>query len=158
MSDVIEVPTRGYRFVPHAFQYSSGLAALPGWRIERVRFGSPVPLDQGFRLIAEMLRGEGVPLTAFCACELRSPAPFTDQGFLDFNKRYAAVLDEWGVPVEGKNPDGDRVLVLWRNLDEMDNDKLDEWFKKQGYSTRDLEHDLVYVNGHGTSKTCAAPT
>jgi hypothetical protein len=104
MPDVIEIPDRGYRFAPYAFQYSSGLAALPGWRIERVRFTRPVPLDQGFRLISEMLRGEGVPLTAFCACELRSPAPFTDQGFLDFNKRYAAVLGEWGVPVNGQNP------------------------------------------------------
>ncbi len=49
--------------------------------------------------------------------------------------------------VEGTNPQGDRVLVLWRNLDETDNDKLDQWFQKQGYNTRDLEYDLVYVNG-----------
>ena len=33
------------------------------------------------------------------------------------------------------------------NLDDIDNDNLDEWFKKQGYSTRDLEYDLVYANG-----------
>jgi adenine-specific DNA-methyltransferase len=49
--------------------------------------------------------------------------------------------------VEGMNPEGERVLVLWRNVDETDNDKLDEWFEKQGYSTRDLEYDLIYVNG-----------
>ena len=49
--------------------------------------------------------------------------------------------------VEGSNAEGNRVLVLWRNLDETDNDKLDDWFKKQGYSTHDLEYDLVYVNG-----------
>ena len=49
--------------------------------------------------------------------------------------------------VEGTNPDGERVLVLWRNVDEMDGDKLDKWFKKQRYSTQDLEFDLVYVNG-----------
>ena len=49
--------------------------------------------------------------------------------------------------IEGTNPDGERVLVLWRNLDETGNDKLEEWFEKQGYSTRDLEYDLVYVNG-----------
>ncbi len=28
--------------------------------------------------------------------------------------------------VEGKNPEGDRVLVLWRNTEEMNNDKLDD--------------------------------
>src|SRR5262249_39796107 len=49
--------------------------------------------------------------------------------------------------VDGTNPQGDRVLVLWRTVDEIDNDKLDDWFEKQGYSTRDLEYDLIYVNG-----------
>ena len=49
--------------------------------------------------------------------------------------------------VEGTNPDGERVLVLWRNCDKTGSDKLDDWFGKQGYSTRDLEYDLVYVNG-----------
>jgi adenine-specific DNA-methyltransferase len=29
----------------------------------------------------------------------------------------------------------------------MDNDRLDDWFKKQGYNTRDQEFDIIYVNG-----------
>ena len=49
--------------------------------------------------------------------------------------------------VEGTNPEGERVLVLWRNLDETDNDALDEWFRKQDYNTKDQEYDLLYVNG-----------
>ena len=49
--------------------------------------------------------------------------------------------------VEGTNPEDDRVLVLWRNLDETDNNTLDEWFEKQDYNTRDQEYDLIYVNG-----------
>ena len=49
--------------------------------------------------------------------------------------------------VDGTNPKGERVLVLWRNIDKMDNDALDRWFEKQGYCTRDLEYDVVYVNG-----------
>ena len=49
--------------------------------------------------------------------------------------------------VEGTDPEGDRVLVIWRNLDETDNSALDEWFKKQDYNTRDQEYDLIYVNG-----------
>lgn len=49
--------------------------------------------------------------------------------------------------VEGTNPDGERVLVLWRNLDETDNDALDAWFKKQGYNTKDQDYDAIYVNG-----------
>ena len=49
--------------------------------------------------------------------------------------------------VEGTTPDGERTLVLWRKLDETDNDALDEWFRKQNYNTRDQEFDLIYVNG-----------
>jgi adenine-specific DNA-methyltransferase len=49
--------------------------------------------------------------------------------------------------VEGTNRDDERVLVLWRNVDEMDNAKLDQWFTKQGYNTRDQEYDVIYVNG-----------
>jgi adenine-specific DNA-methyltransferase len=49
--------------------------------------------------------------------------------------------------VEGTNPDGDRTLILWRTLDEINNDALDEWFKKQDYNTKDQEYDLIYVNG-----------
>lgn len=49
--------------------------------------------------------------------------------------------------VEGTNPAGDRVLVIWRDLDETDNDALGAWFAKQGYNTKDQEYDLLYVNG-----------
>ena len=49
--------------------------------------------------------------------------------------------------VEGTNPDGERTLVLWRDLDDTDNNALNEWFKKQDYNTKDQEYDLIYVNG-----------
>ncbi len=49
--------------------------------------------------------------------------------------------------VQGTNPEGDRVLILWRNVKEMDNDKLDDWFRRQGYNSKDTEFDLIYVNG-----------
>lgn len=88
---------RGYRFIPAVFQYSAGVAAEKGYRIERARFTEPVPMAEGWRRIAAHLEAMGVPKTAFCACELRSPTPFTDQGFIDFNRSYAAVLKAWGV-------------------------------------------------------------
>lgn len=93
-----------YRFLPYAFQYSSGVAALPGYEIERVTFRNPVPLMEGFQRVEAYIRGRGRPLTSFCACELRSPGQFTDQGFYDFNKRYVVTLEKWGV-FDGKtNP------------------------------------------------------
>ena len=104
MAEVIDFPAGGYRFIKGVFQYSAGAAALPGFRIERVRFHEPVPLAEGFARIADHLRALGRPLTAFCACELRSPAQFTDQGFFDFNTDYAAVLKQWGLLTLGDNP------------------------------------------------------
>jgi hypothetical protein len=87
----------GYRYIPHAFQYSGGVEALPGYRIERVELARPLPLAAGFAWIENYLGKLGVPLTGFCACELRSPAQFTNQGFIDFNRHYTQTLMRWGV-------------------------------------------------------------
>ena len=38
----------GYRFIPAVFQYSGGVAAEPGFQIERVVFREPLPLALGF--------------------------------------------------------------------------------------------------------------
>ncbi|MBM3571640.1 MAG: hypothetical protein FJX52_04645 [Alphaproteobacteria bacterium] len=100
----IEFTQGGYRYVPGVFQYSGGVAALPGFAIERVRFHQPVPLAQGFQRIEAMITAAGRPLTAFCACELRSPAPFTEDGFRAFNELYVGTLSRWGI-FDGKvNP------------------------------------------------------
>lgn len=56
----------------------------------------------------------------------------------------------WFRTVTGTIPDGRRTLVIWRKLtgnDEEDNLVLDEWFTRQGYSSKDSEFDLIYVNG-----------
>jgi hypothetical protein len=104
MPEVVDCPAGGYRFLRGVFQYSAGVAALPGYRIERVRFAAPTPLQRGFARIAEHLRALGRPPPAFCACELRSPAPFDEAGFADFNRRYVGVLESWGLIVAGANP------------------------------------------------------
>jgi hypothetical protein len=97
MAATIELPAAGYRYIPFAFQYSGGVEALPGFRIERVEFARPLGLAAGFSWIENYLSQQGVPLLGFCACELRSPAQFTDQGFIDFNRHYTATLMRWGV-------------------------------------------------------------
>jgi hypothetical protein len=96
----------GYRYIPGVFQYSGGVAAEPGFRIERVTFRNPVPLVQGFARVAAIIKARGRPLTAFCACELRSPAPFTDAGFRGFNEAYVETLAKWGIydPASKTNP------------------------------------------------------
>lgn len=104
MSTTTDFPAGGYRYIPGVFQYSAGVAALPGLRIERARFAEPIPLAAGFARIAQTLRAANRPLTAFCACELRSPAPFTEAGFLSFNQHYVTTLGAWGMLADGANP------------------------------------------------------
>jgi hypothetical protein len=94
----------GYRYIPAVFQYSGGVAAEPGFAIVRMRFQRPVPLAQGFARIERVIEEAGRPLTAFCACELRSPAPFTEDGFRAFNEVYAGTLRQWGVMQGDTNP------------------------------------------------------
>ena len=96
----------GYRYIPAVFQYSGGVAAEPGFEITRVRFHTPVALAHGFARIEQMIRTTGRPLTSFCACELRSPAPFTEDGFRAFNEIYAGTLRNWGVMTGDTNPVG----------------------------------------------------
>src|SRR5260221_1041733 len=104
MIKTVEAQNSGYRFMPGVSQYSCGIAALAGFTIERVRFSDPVPLKAGFERIAKILEDAGRPLTAFGACELRSPAPFTEEGFRAFNEIYIKTLIEWGVMKDGVNP------------------------------------------------------
>ena len=94
----------GYRYIPAVFQYSGGVASLPGHAIRRVRFRNPVPLAEGFGRIERIITDAGRPLTSFCACELRSPAPFTDEGFRAFNEIYVVTLERWGIFQAGRNP------------------------------------------------------
>jgi hypothetical protein len=93
-----------YRFIPAVFQYSSGAAALPGYEIERVRFDRWLPLADGFAQAAKYIQAAGRPLTSFCACELRSPAAFTEDGFRKFNEHYVKTLAEWGLYDGAINP------------------------------------------------------
>lgn len=87
----------GYRFVKGVFQYSAGVTAMPGYRLVRVRFHNPVPLNEGFARIEKIITSAGRPLTAFAACELRSPAPFTESDFRSFNELYVGTLLRWGI-------------------------------------------------------------
>ena len=41
----------------------------------------------------------------------------------------------------------EHALVIWRNQDVIKNDDLNDFFRKQDYSTLDREFDVIYVNG-----------
>ena len=94
----------GYRFIPGPFQYSSGVIAERGNAIVRLRFARPVALVKGFAAIKAHIEALGQPLTSLCACELRSPQPFSDGGFTAFNREYVKTLAAWGILDGETNP------------------------------------------------------
>jgi hypothetical protein len=106
MADTSRFDSGNYRFIPAVFQYSGGAAAEPGYAIERVMFRERLALDEGFRQVERILKSAGRPLTSFCACELRSPAQFSEAGFIAFNQRYCETLARWGIydPATRVNP------------------------------------------------------
>lgn len=71
----------------------------------------------------------------------------------------------WFRTVTGTTPDGRKTLVIWRNRPggetpegvEQDNLVLDEWFTKQGYSSKDSEFGLIYVNGTNNLENLRTP-
>ncbi|MEI6518836.1 MAG: site-specific DNA-methyltransferase [bacterium] len=77
----------------------------------------------------------------------------------------AAEVSWWFRTVTGTTLDDKKVLVIWRNRPggdtpedlEKDNLVLDAWFTKQGYSSRDSEFDLIYVNGTNNLENLKTP-
>jgi len=71
----------------------------------------------------------------------------------------------WFRTVSGKDPEGRRVLVIWRKRPggdtaegiEQDNLVLNEWFRKLGFSTKDSEFDVIYVNGSSNLENVRTP-
>lgn len=60
-------------------------------------------------------------------------------------------MKEGTLVIEGENPSGETVLVIWRNVDEMDNKKLKEFVeKKLRINTADTEYAAIYINGDTT--------
>ena len=81
----VDFAAGGYRFIPAS---SNIRAARRRFRLRDP--ACPVPAGgaggAGLSEIARIITAAGRPLTSFCACELRSPAPFSDDGFRAFNQ------------------------------------------------------------------------
>jgi hypothetical protein len=97
-------PTGDYSFLPGIAPYSCGVVSVLGFEIVHVTLHRPVPYRQGFGRIEQHLATEGRRRSALCAIELRSPRPFSFEGFAEFNAGYTRILESWGIFVEGVNP------------------------------------------------------
>ncbi|MBK8504423.1 MAG: RidA family protein [Saprospiraceae bacterium] len=88
-----ENPQGNYRFLKGIAPYSSGVVAMPGFEIIRVRMVDPIPVrPSGFDRISRILKDAGRPMEALCAMELRIPEPLSFDGFKDFNLAYQSML------------------------------------------------------------------
>lgn len=101
---MINHPTGDYSFVPGIAPYSCGCIAKPGFEVVHVTLKDMIDWRSGFDRIDVVLKQEQRPRSALCAVSLRSPVPFTFDGFAAFNAEYANVLNSWGVFVAGVNP------------------------------------------------------
>ncbi len=105
MPDVVDFKPGDYKFiVSPGGPFSSGVAALPGFALHRVRFLRPIPMADGFAFIKKHLEREGRPVTALAACELRSPAAMTVEQFQAFNGEYLKTLHQWSCKAGDINP------------------------------------------------------
>lgn len=102
--DLITHPEGGYRFLTGIDPYSAGVVAAPGFEIVHATLGAPIPWRAGFDLVDAHLGAAGRPRAALCAMALRSPAPFSFEGFAKFNAGYQDTLATWGVYVGEHNP------------------------------------------------------
>jgi hypothetical protein len=101
---LIDHPAGGYRFLPGIAPYSGGVVSVPGFEIAHVTLHRPISYRAGFEAIERHLNSEGRPKAALSGVELRSPRPFTFEGFAEFNAGYARILEGWGLFVGGVNP------------------------------------------------------
>ena len=93
-----------YSFLKGIAPYSAGAIAAAGFEIVRARLDPPLRLRDGFDAVARHLKEAARPRQALCAMELRSPRPFSFQGFIDFNAGYIDVLKSWEILQDGLNP------------------------------------------------------
>ena len=101
---LIHKPEGHYRFLKGIAPYSCGVVADDGWEIVRATLAEPLLWRTGFDRVETQLREMARDRHALCGMELRSPAPFTMQGFIDFNREYCEVLASWDLYVDGANP------------------------------------------------------
>ena len=108
MAATIDIPAGGYRYIPLCLPVLGRRARRCEGYPDRAGGIRPDPCRS-----PRALRGSSTTWAsrvcrcmAFCACELRSPAQFTDTGFIDFNRHYTATLNAMGRDEERRGQSG----------------------------------------------------
>ncbi len=93
-----------FHFLRGIAPYSSGAVADRGFEVVHVTLSPAPPYRKGFEAIDRHFRAERRPAQALCGIELRSPRPFTFEGFNAFNQGYVKMLEQRSILVDGLNP------------------------------------------------------
>lgn len=104
MPELVTITEGGFRALASGGAIADGVVALPGFEIVQVTFAEFVPLEQAFGKIDLYLEQQGRPMKALCALQLRSPQPFTPEGFKTFNKGYLELLDMYQLRIDDNSP------------------------------------------------------
>lgn len=72
--------------------------------------------------------------------------PETFNYLLGLTVRQSEVVRGFKV-IRGELPNGERALIIWRNLNEKPNQDLEEFMDSSAYNPRDNEFDRIYING-----------
>ena len=97
-------PQGNYHFLSGIDPYSCGAVADPGHEVVHATLQAPLPWRDGFERIDAHLAAAGRRREALCGIQLRSPAPFTMAGFIEFNRGYIDLLRSWGLYMGDLNP------------------------------------------------------
>jgi hypothetical protein len=96
-------PTGNFRFLAGdgTHPFCQAVIADPGFEIVRAQLQTPLDWRRGFELVERQLAEAGRPRSALCSVELRCREPYTPDRFAAFNAEYGALLDGWGLFVDG---------------------------------------------------------
>lgn len=97
-------PRGGYHFLMGIDPYSCGVVADPGYEVVHATLRAPLPWREGFEKIDSHLKEVGRSRHALCGIELRSPAPYSMEGFIEFNVGYCELVQSWDLYVGDLNP------------------------------------------------------
>ena len=94
MTDLVQHPSGAFAYLPAGTTFSNGVVVAADHRLVDWEFADPLPLRIAFDRIGAELDQRGLGRTALAGVELRSPAPFTPEGFAEFNAEYTGLLAE----------------------------------------------------------------
>lgn len=98
-------PRGNYHFLRGGAPYSSAVLADPGYSIVHATLLNPLPVADGFDLVAAHLKQQGRPPQAACAIQLRSPRALSAQEFGEFNSQtYRPALVKHDLLVDDVSP------------------------------------------------------